>query len=260
MILKFLYAIIEQLAGYLYKLLKILTRQTLTMSAPIYDNKGRFLLYYAKNNKLLYNYKIMKMIFYNLQQEQTFRSFGSKKIIYVNCFIDGKRYSFHRNVLISNNMVFSDYWNKISSDLMRHSENSIYWLSTFERFEIRIWNLDLPSNSNIKTNQSSVETPLTDGVIKITLKASGFPLNTKSYPKASGFLLGTSSYLRKGSAFLLGSTSYLVKGKASGFHLFLASTSYNYKKSGFLLGSVFKTVLFMDHLDIPVGVRLVLHP
>jgi hypothetical protein len=280
MILKFLYNLLEGLTISINKLITFLNREYLSMSAPFYDVKGRYLLYYANNLKLLDNYRILKIIFHKLQQDEVFRKFGSKKIIYINCFIDGNRYSFHRNVLITNNMTFTEYWSKIVEDLKRHSENSDYWLSEFSRFEIRIWNLDLKNNFNIKGGvlpgsvafNKNMSGELSSNIIPIvknnSMKASGFQLGSPSALKASGFLLGSTSSL-KATGFLLGSTSYLSTKitntiRKSGFHSFIMGVSYEYNRSGFLLGSIIKEGLsfskgYKPDLHLPLNLHLRLY-
>jgi hypothetical protein len=64
------------------KIINNLTTGYLTLSKPVIEFSARFLLYIANNNKLLDNYKIMKMIYHRLQSDPNFIKFAYKKNFY----------------------------------------------------------------------------------------------------------------------------------------------------------------------------------
>ena len=191
-IIKLIKNILEMIQTLINKLLTLLDNNVLTMSAAVYDSTGRYLLYFAKNDKLLETKEIVKAIFDKLQSDVDFKKFGSKKIIFMQCFIDGNKYAFHPNVLITNTMSFEDYWMKIEDEIINHYENSVYWVNIIPTFEIKIWNLDEIANKNIKGN---TDTPTKKGFQSVkslaksihTLSLSGFQSRSDCFPGFLGF-------------------------------------------------------------------------
>ncbi len=145
-IVKFVLNLLQTLTKIINKIITLLNKKNLTMSAAVYNETGRYLLYFAKNNNLKDSKEIVRTIFYKLQSDKDFLKFGSKKIIFMQCFIGGNKYAFHPNVLITNTMSFEDYWMKIEDEIINNYENSIYWVNIIPTFEIMIWNLDDISN------------------------------------------------------------------------------------------------------------------
>lgn len=133
-------------------MINYLTKESLTMSGAVKDSNGRSLTYFAKNEKLLNNYEFLELIFHRLQQDIEFIKFGNKKILFMFCYIDGNKYSFHHNVLITNTMTFQEYWLQIEDDIAKHSSDSVYWVDIIPNFELKIWNLDNIQNTKIKGN------------------------------------------------------------------------------------------------------------
>jgi hypothetical protein len=132
-----------------------LNKGAITMSTPIYDDKGRFLLYIVDNNRLLDNYEVLKLIYSQLQGDNTFKEFGSKKIIYMSCIINNQILPFHHNVLITNTITFEEYWNSIKDSISRHYSYDITENGGIPRFEIKIWSIDNYLNRNIKGNPNT---------------------------------------------------------------------------------------------------------
>ena len=161
------------------------------MSAAQYHEKGRYLKYYVKNNKLKSTKEVLRLIYNRLQNDPMFKKLGDKKILFVQCWIEGQKYAFHRNVLISKTMSFETYWSMIEEDIENHYDNSVYWIDKIPSFEIMVWNIYLPSNSKIKVNKSTSKVSgfhtLTSGFYTLT---AGFP----SSSTARGFHSLTSSF------------------------------------------------------------------
>ncbi len=151
----FIRLFLEYVISLINKTIILLDKKILTMSAAVYDETGRYLLYFAKNTNLLETKDIIKAIYLKLQSDEDFLKFGSKKIIFMQCFIDGNKYAFHHNVLITNIMTFEEYWKKIEDDIVNHYDNSVYWVNIIPAFEIKIWNLDDLANKNIKGGNTS---------------------------------------------------------------------------------------------------------
>jgi hypothetical protein len=69
----------------------------------------------------------------------------------MSCFIDGQKYSFHHNVIITNHSSFKAYWDKIKDHLSNHYQYSSFdGVEAISKFEIKVWNLDLKKNDKIK--------------------------------------------------------------------------------------------------------------
>ena len=82
-IIKLIKNILEMIQTLINKLLTLLDKKILTMSAAVYDETGRYLLYFAKNTNLLETKDIIKAIYIKLQSDEDFLKFGSKKIIFM---------------------------------------------------------------------------------------------------------------------------------------------------------------------------------
>ena len=108
------------------------------MSAPIFDDEGRYLLYLVDNNRLLDNYLVLKLIFSKIQGDKTFKEFGSRKIIYMSCIINNQYLPFHHNVLITNSTSFEEYWKKIEDSISRHYAYGNTESGGIPRFEVNI--------------------------------------------------------------------------------------------------------------------------
>lgn len=147
---KVAYNLIVGFQNFTSHLLLLLIKKDLIMSAAQYKPNGRYLLYYADNNKLKPTKEILRLIYHKLQADPTYKNFGFNKVIFIHCFINGQKYAFHKNVLITNVTPFETYWSLIEEDIENPSD---YWVEVIPSFEIKIWNIDLISNSNIKVNR-----------------------------------------------------------------------------------------------------------
>jgi len=75
-----------------------------------------------------------------------------KKNLFMQCKIDGAKYSFHRNVLITDTMTFEEYWDHIEEDIQNLYDNNVYWVDRIPSFELKVWDLNSPLNRYFKGN------------------------------------------------------------------------------------------------------------
>jgi len=229
MIKQILLNLIRFLNDSLLDLANYLSKGIITLSAPIYDNKGRFLLYIADNNRLLDNYEVLKLIFERIQGDKTFKEFGSRKIIYMSCIINNQYLPFHHNVLITNTTTFEEYWESIKDSVSRHYSYGITENGGIPRFEIKIWSLDNYLNRNIKGNPN------------VSYKR---PLNSRSFHTTSLILKGKEKeIIRASGVFVKPSIKPLTQ---------LNNIALNEGKFFSTLDIETISLKNIDHLQIPV--------
>lgn len=120
-----------------------------------YNQSGSFYNFVYSNNYLLENYEIMKIIFHELQNNETFKNFGEYKIIITSAIINGKETAFHHNVLIKNETTFEEYWRKIENYISETYEEG-YNLTVIPSFKVRVFNVDDYRNKKIKITKSTL--------------------------------------------------------------------------------------------------------
>jgi len=77
-----------------------------------------------------------------------------KKVIIISALIDGVEFSFHHNVLITNDTLFIEYYNQVKDRLNQYYEEG-YPVDVIPTFKVRVWNMDMLENQNIKINQNT---------------------------------------------------------------------------------------------------------
>lgn len=63
-------------------------------------------------------------------------------------------FSFHHNVLVTNDTLFIEYYNQVKDRLNQYYEDG-YPVDVIPTFKVRVWNMDMLENSNIKINQNT---------------------------------------------------------------------------------------------------------
>jgi hypothetical protein len=82
---------------------------------------------------------------------ERFILFGFNKVIITSSVINHNEFSFHLNVLITNNTTFDEYYNQVIDyiDLYYDSGNS-NGINIIPAFKVKVWNMDNYLNKSIK--------------------------------------------------------------------------------------------------------------
>lgn len=104
-----------------HKIIKILNKYLNYMNNDLklkilaidYNKSGRFLSFYLHNEYLFDSTEVLQAIFNSLMNNERFLGFGSKKVIITTALINGTEFSFHHNVLITNNTSFIEFYYKV---------------------------------------------------------------------------------------------------------------------------------------------------
>lgn len=106
-------------------------------------------------NEYLYNRnEVLQAIFNTLKDNEEFLNFGSKKVIFTTAMINDTEFSFHHNVLITNDTLFIEYYNEVKDKLNQYYEEG-YPVDIIPVFKIRVWNMNMIENTKIKINQNN---------------------------------------------------------------------------------------------------------
>lgn len=119
-----------------------------------YNKSGRFLSFHLNNEYLFDNTESLQAIFNTLMSNERFLEFGSKKVIITTALINGSEFSYHHNVLITNNSSFIEFDYKVK-DIIQENYIDGYPVNVIPTFHVRVWNMDNPKNINIKTNTNT---------------------------------------------------------------------------------------------------------
>lgn len=85
---------------------------------------------------------------------QRFLKFGKYKVIIVTAIIDGVEFSFHHNILITNNTTFEEYYHLVKDIIVNNYEVG-YPVEVIPLFRVIVWNLNNYKNKKIKLTSSS---------------------------------------------------------------------------------------------------------
>nr|YP_009739386.1 DNA polymerase 2 [Tricholoma terreum]QIC20230.1 DNA polymerase 2 [Tricholoma terreum] len=88
---------------------------------------------------------------------ERFINFGFNKVIITSSIINSAEYSFHHNVLITNNTTFDEYYNQVIDYIDSHydSEDNSYGIEIIPAFKVKVWNMDNYLNKKIKINKNN---------------------------------------------------------------------------------------------------------
>ena len=118
-------------------------------------NNARYRIFTYSNEGLLDPKEACKSIYENLMNDQDFLNFGQNKIIVITAVCQEYRYNFHPNINITNNTTFNKYYSNIRKYIDKHytdTNSFIYYNNIIPVFSVKIWNVDLIKNKNIKRN------------------------------------------------------------------------------------------------------------
>lgn len=80
---------------------------------------------------------------------QRFLNFGKHKVIIITAIINGEQFSFHHNILITNNTTFEEYYNLVK-DIIVSNYDEGYPVDVIPLFRVMVWNMDHIRNNKIK--------------------------------------------------------------------------------------------------------------
>lgn len=194
-ILQVLLRLVNSYIGWLTKMVNYLNKaQTATINLmPVVKitvgEADRMLIFHIVNSELLSGKDMMESLFYTLQNNPYFTSFGSYRVMFPVAFMDESEYAYHRNVVITNETTFEDYWSRV-----KHYVNEVYISgeygyshSVVNHFEVLVWNMDSLLNKHI-TVHKECNTVVTNIVNKPSPSSNNNILNIKSFnPATRGF-------------------------------------------------------------------------
>jgi hypothetical protein len=128
---------------YLIKLLKrvvekIRTESPISILSISHHEKGRFLVYILNNNLLQAHKEVLRSIYLTLMTNKRFLSFGKKKVIIITALTnDGGEFSYHHNVLLTNDTSFEEYYDSVKEIINTNYEHG-YQMDVVPRFKIRV--------------------------------------------------------------------------------------------------------------------------
>ena len=82
------------------------------------DENERYREFLVINKALLPHSEILELVFNKLYSMDRFINFGFNKVLMVFVKIEGKYYSFHHNVVLSNDTSFSEYYDKVADHII----------------------------------------------------------------------------------------------------------------------------------------------
>jgi len=132
-----------------------------------YSESGRYHTFTFTNPTKLTDKNLLRAIFESLMNETKFLEFGEKKVIIADATASGHNFNLHPNVLITNQTPFEKYWKLIKKDIARLNIEG-YPLSVIHLIHVKVWNVDLYSNSRIKITRDVTWKP--DQTITLNLR------------------------------------------------------------------------------------------
>lgn len=154
--------ILDKLAYFLNKLSNHLNRDSgLQLVTTSFSTTGRFILFHFTNNHLKSHRDVLYEIYSSLMNNEAFTSFGKNKVIITTSVINNREYNFHPNVLLTNNTTFAEYFSDVIDHLNLYYDNDHYYsddshplIDVIPSFRVRVWNMDVYLNEDIKINKN----------------------------------------------------------------------------------------------------------
>jgi len=121
-----------------------------------FDTKSRFYNFTLFNKYLLKDKRLLASIYKSLFMNTKFIKFGENKVLILFVILNnGEYYTLHPNILINNKTKFKDYWDKVKNDFKSFSDKP-YIFEDFIYLNIKVWNMDLYKNKNIKITKNTI--------------------------------------------------------------------------------------------------------
>lgn len=125
----------------------------LKIFSSTFDRDGRYFEYLLDNSELLEHKPALQSMFNTIKGLNELKQFN-KKIIMVHAMNDQVEYSFHYNTLIDNDTTFSEYYEQVKDIVSIHYDKG-YDVDIVETFKVRVWNIDMEVNSEIKITKDA---------------------------------------------------------------------------------------------------------
>jgi hypothetical protein len=121
-----------------------------------YNERGKFYEFKLENRELLEHKEALESVYLTLQNNESFKTFGFYKIIFITAVFSGKERAFHKNVLITNNMSFEEYYKKVENYIVTHygAYGSGNDLGLVTDFIVKVFNVDDYKDKTIYLDQS----------------------------------------------------------------------------------------------------------
>ena len=116
---------------------KLSVKESLEIISLTYSETGRFLLYHLYNGSLMGYKDVLFAIYTTLMNDKKFLEFGNKKVIIVGAVINNEEFSFHHNVLITNNITFDEYFNSVKDIIVTNYQDG-YPVDIIPLFKVRV--------------------------------------------------------------------------------------------------------------------------
>jgi hypothetical protein len=190
-ILKFINIIIKllnNLINYLNKNSK--NDRTVKIIHKEFNPNGHFMSFVIVNNNLFSRTNVLREIFYTLKNNEDFINFGKYKVIIVSAIVEDLETSFHHNVYIDNNTTFEDYFDKVKDYIETTYGEYGYNIDIIPTFKIRVFNMDLIKNKNIKITKNVI-TNTTQLTKKVNINRN---YSTTSYNSNTNKVIKPKSY------------------------------------------------------------------
>ena len=131
---------------------------------------NRMITFHIQNTQLLEGKEALRCVFDILTKNETFIQFSETKVIFTVAEYDDCKLSYHKNVLITRETTFNDYWEEIQDYVNEKylSSTTGYGLSVVNKYLVTVWDIDHLKNKNIKierTVDNQIETTILDKIV-----------------------------------------------------------------------------------------------
>ena len=155
---KFILLLINYLMSKLVVFSNYLNRKSsLQLISITHSKSGRYLEFHFTNDTLENTREVLEGIYLGLMTNETFRSFGSHKIIITSARVYDREFSYHHNVLLTNTTTFEEYYHAIKDSI---TGDYSYGSSTPDGIPtdiiVKVWNMDNYLNKRIKITKTTV--------------------------------------------------------------------------------------------------------
>ena len=128
------------------------TKTLLPVSSFGKDNNGRFLTLTMLNKNLLEYEPLLEAIYNTLTTHKMYKELSDNKIVFATAVIEGREYSFHPNILLTENSTFESYKNSVIKYITEKyiEGNYGYSNSLVHEIIVKVWDVSHLKNKNIK--------------------------------------------------------------------------------------------------------------